>query len=113
MPTLCFEGHSDDTFGETQHFRDDYDNCGTGATIEYLVSADGHAIVVTGQHCPGNSGTWMIGVANHDPDNDDVDFPKWPMRIEPQDYRNGFQPQLIIEAPDGVEIKCLCRSVED
>ena len=107
--TLIFEGYSDDTFGETNHFRDDYDNCASGKPIEYLVKSGSEAIVVTGHHCPNNSGTWMIGVANYDPDSEDCDFPKWPIRIEPQDYRNGFQPRLIIEAPDDVEIKCFQR----
>ena len=111
MPTLRFEGYSDDTFGEVLHTKDDYDNCGSGNPIEYLVSdpATGLALVVTGQHCPGNSGSWMIGVANHDPDAEDRDFPRWPMRIEAQDYRNGFQPSLVIEAPEGVTLRCLQR----
>lgn len=119
MPILRFEGYSDDTFGEVQHFKDDYDNCASGKPIEYLVlgpAIDGQpqlCIIVTGQHCPGNSGSWLIGVANHDPDSEDRDFPRWPMRIEAQDYRNGFQPSLVIEAPDGVTIKCLQRSGDD
>lgn len=111
MPTLRFEGYSDDTFGEVLHTKDDFDNCASGEPIEYLVEdpATGLGIVVTGQHCPGNSGSWMIGVANHDPDCCDCDFPRWPMRIEPQNYRNGFNPALIIEAPDGATVICLQR----
>jgi hypothetical protein len=113
--TLRFEGYSDDTFGEVAHFKDDYDNCASGKPIEYLVEdrATGRGIVVTGQHCPGNSGSWLIGVANHDPDYADVDFPRWPMRIEAQDYRNGFQPSLVIEAPATVTIRCLQREPEE
>ena len=92
MPILRFEGYSDDTFGEIAHTKDDYDNCASGEPIEYLVAhrASGTGVVVTGQHCPGKSGSWMIGVANWDPDFADTDFPRWPMRIEAQDYRNGF-----------------------
>lgn len=30
MPTLRFEGYSDDTFGEVAYFEDDYDNCASG-----------------------------------------------------------------------------------
>lgn len=114
MPILRFEGYSDDTFGEVAHTKDDYDNCASGEPIEYLVSdwATGNAIVVTGQHCPGNSGSWMIGVANHDPDAEDKDFPRWPMRIEAQDYRNGFQPSLVIDAPAGVTVRCLQRDTK-
>jgi hypothetical protein len=110
MPTLRFEGYSDDTFGEVAHFRDDYDNCASGKPIEYLVQHGPHGLIVTGHHCPGNSGSWLIGVANHDPDADDRDFPRWPMRIEAQNYRNGFQPSLVIDAPEGVTIRCLQRA---
>lgn len=111
MPTLRFEGYSDDTFGEVLHTKDDFDNCASGKPIEYLVKdpATGLGIVVTGQHCPGNSGSWMIGVANFDTEASDEDFPRWPMRIEPQNYRNGFNPALIVEAPDGVTVTCLQR----
>lgn len=113
MKLLRFEGHSDDTFGEVEAFNDDYDNCASGKPIEYLVEAGGLAVVVTGQHCPGHSGSWLIGVANFDPEAADVDFPRWPMRIEPQAYRNGFQPSLVIEAPDDVKIRCMLREEED
>lgn len=113
MPTLRFEGYSDDTFGEFSHFRADYDNCASGEPIEYLVlgpAIDGQeqlGIVVTGQYCPGESGGWLIGVANYDPAYADIPFPKWPIRIEPQNYRDNFGPSLVIDAPDGVTIKCL------
>lgn len=115
MPTLRFEGYSDDTFGEVLHTKDDYDNGASGRPIEYLVSdpATGLGIVVTGQHCPGASGSWMIGVANHDPDYSDRDFPRWPMRLEAQNYRNGFQPALVIEAPEVVTLTCLTRDGGD
>lgn len=119
MPILRFEGYSDDTFGEVAHFKDGYDNCASGKPIEYLVlgpAIDGQpqlGVVVTGQHCPGNSGSWLIGVANYDPDAEDRDFPRWPMHIEAQDYRNGFQPALVIDAPEGVTLKCLQRGSDD
>jgi len=115
MPILRFEGYSDDTFGEVEHFKDDHDNCASGTPIEYLVEhkETGLGLVVTGQHCPGNSGSWLIGVANHDPEFDDHDFPRWPMRIEAQNYRNGFQPSLVIDAPEGVTIRCLQRDADD
>lgn len=115
MPILRFEGYSDDTFGEVEHFKDDYDNCASGTPIEYLVEhkETGLGLVVTGQHCPGNSGSWLIGVANYDPEFDDRDFPRWPMRIEAQNYRNGFQPSLVIDAPEGVTIRCLQKDAND
>ncbi len=113
--TLRFEGASDDTFGEVEHFQDDFDNCASGEPIEYLVydPVSNVGVVVTGQFCPGNSHTWMIGVATYDPNADDADFPRWPMRLEPQKYRNGFNPSLVIEAPDTVELRCLTRTDED
>lgn len=112
MPVLRFEGHSDDTFGEVSHFHDDYDNYASGKPIEYLVECEGvdGGIVVTGQHCPNNSGSWLIGVANHDPDYSDRAMPNWPIQIVPQDGKYGFSPALIIEVPDGVKIKCLQRT---
>ena len=33
MPTLRFEGSSDDTFGEASHFKDSYDNCASGKIL--------------------------------------------------------------------------------
>lgn len=72
-----------------------------------------YKVIVTGQHCPGHAGSWLIGVANWDPDAADTDFPRWPMRIEPQNYRNGFQPSLVIEAPEGVTLTCLQRHGSD
>ncbi|MGZ5055350.1 MAG: hypothetical protein ACXWAT_10475 [Methylobacter sp.] len=116
MPTLRFEGHSDDTFGEVDHFQDDYDNCASGKPISYKVTAkddDGvqQSIIVTGQHGLNSAG-WAITVENFDPKYVDVDFPRWPMRIEPQKFRNGYQPSLVIEAPEGVTIKCLQRHDE-
>lgn len=107
--TLRFEGYSDDTFGEVAHFKDDFDNCASGKPIEYLVHSEaaGCGLIVTGQHCPGNSGSWLIGVSNFDPNFEDVAMPRWPVRIEPQAYRNGFNPSLLIDAPDDVTIRCL------
>lgn len=113
MPILRFEGYSDDTFGEVEHFNDDYDNCASGDAIRYLVTAKNdngieQAIVVTGIYGEFSAG-WSIAVENYDPKAEDIDFPRWPMRIEPQNYRNGFQPSLIIDAPESVTIKCLER----
>ena len=94
MPTLRLEGYSDDTVGEVLHTRDDYDDCASGEPIQYLVSAEPYEIVVTGQFCPGHSGSWLIGVANYDPECLDRDLPPWPMRIEPQSDRFRYSPAL-------------------
>jgi hypothetical protein len=107
MPTLRFEGYSDDTFGEYAHTNDDYDNCASGKPIEYLVQdpATGEGIVVIGKHCPGSAKGWMIGVAACQPPSiyDDACLPDWPMRFEP----NGYNNRLLIEAPEGVVVRCL------
>jgi len=52
----------------------------------------------------------MIGVANWDPDTEDLPFPDWPMRIEPQDGRFAYSPALVIEAPETVQISHLLEN---
>ena len=106
MPTLRFEGHSDDTFGEVLHTKDDYDNCGSCEPIEYLVQdpETGLGVVVTGQFCPGNSTNWMIGIANYQPD-EELKMPKWPIRFVPDGDCNA----MVIEAPEGAIVRCLTR----
>jgi hypothetical protein len=117
MPNLHFEGYSDDTFGEVLHARDDYDNCASGKPIDYLVTAPGvpGGLVVTGQHgrdCAGDvSVSWQIGVAPYDPDHEDTPPPAWPMRFERSE--RGYSLRLVIEAPEGVEVRCLNRSGDE
>ena len=110
MKTLHFEGASDDTFGETHEFRDDYDNCASGRPIRYLVSAGSESLLVVGQYCPEPATGWLIGVARADED-DDRPLPSWPMRIEHGE--RPYTPRLVIEAPDGVVIRCLEREDDD
>lgn len=109
MPTLRFEGYSDDTFGEYAHTNDDYDNCASGEPIEYQVfdPVKEIGIVVIGQHCPGSAMGWMIGVAVCQPPStdDETCVPDWPMQFEP----NGYENRLVIEAPEGVVVRCLTR----
>ena len=113
MPTLRFEGASDDTFGEYAHTRDDYDNCASGKPIDWLVTAPGvpGGLIVTGQYGreanADVSMSWQIGVAAHDPDNTDAPLPPWPMRIERSE--RPYSPSLVIEVPDGVQVRCLQR----
>lgn len=113
MTTLRFEGASDDTFGEYAHFREDFDNCGTGLPIHYRLTGpviDGRPageMLVIGHYCPGEHATgWMIGVARCGYD-DDAPLPDWPMHYEFSD--RPYSPQLVIEAPEGVAMKCLER----
>jgi hypothetical protein len=108
MPTLRFEGYSDDTFGEYAYTNDDHDNCASGEPIEYLVRdpASGCALVVKGQHCPRSCIDWVISVGNHfQPDVGDKPFPHWPMSFVPKDDAIS----LLIEAPEGVIVRCLTR----
>ena len=109
MPVLKFEGYSDDTFGEYEHTKDDYDCCANGSMIVFRVEADSEGLHVCGQYsgpkwpkeCPG---CWIVGVQ---PLDEDVSLPSWPMRFENGD--SGYSPRLVIDAPDGVTVKCLNR----
>ena len=111
--TLRFGGYSDDTFGEITPRGDDYDNCASGNPIEYLVQ-DAHApdmgVVVTGQHCPGESGGWMVGVAPYDPHGNDL-APDWPMRLVLRADYWGYA--LEIDAPADVIVRCLTREANE
>lgn len=108
--TLRFEGYSDDTFGEVEHFGDDFDNAASGKPIRYLVTHPDvpGGMVVVGQYGREDvPGDWFIGVAGYDPDYADVPMPDWPMRIVRSE--RPYSPSLIIKAPAGVVIRCLER----
>jgi hypothetical protein len=108
--TLRFEGYSDDTFGEVEHFGDDFDNAASGKPIRYLVThpdVEG-GLVVVGQYGRDDvPGDWFIGVAGYDPECRDVPMPDWPVRIARSE--RPYSPALIIEAPAGVRIQCMER----
>lgn len=112
MPQLIFEGYSDDTFGEYGFTQDDYDCCASGALIVFSVTSESEGMHVVGQYggdgwpdeCPA---CWFIGVQ---PIEDGVSIPKWPMRFELAD--NGYSPRLIVDAPEGVKVRCLNRKDE-
>jgi hypothetical protein len=107
---LRFEGSSDDTFGMTHHSRaDDYDNCGSGKPIEWLLTApNGESMLVVGQYCPGAATGWLIGVARAG-DDDDEPMPAWPMRIE--HGAREYSPALLIDVPAGTTTRCLQRLI--
>ncbi|NID06615.1 hypothetical protein HBF26_17100 [Luteibacter jiangsuensis] len=113
MKTLRFEGYSDDTFGEYAVTKDDFDNCASGEPIEYLITAPSEpdaGLIVTGQHCPEHSGSWLIGIANFDPDFTDRPIPNWPARFVPAtDARFFYNPVLEIDVPDDFVLRCLQR----
>lgn len=110
MPQLIFEGHSDDTFGEYGFTKDDHDCCASGALIVFSVTDESEGMNVVGQYgstdwpdeCPG---CWLIGIQ---PIEEDVPITSWPMRFETAD--NGYSPRLIVDAPEGVKVRCLNKS---
>ena len=114
MKTLIFGGYSDDTFGEITPRGDDYDNCASGAPIEWLLesASAGQAMLVVGQFCPGHAGGWLVGVSTWDPSADDVPLPDWPMRLRPRPDVP-YSPALEIDVPDDIIIRCLQRGEED
>lgn len=110
MPELIFQGHSDDTFGEYGLTGDDYDCCGSGALIVYSVEAAGEGLRVIGQYGGKDwpswlPACWLIAIQQLD---EDIPIPDWPMEFQTGD--SGYSPMLIIDAPDGVKVKCLNRS---
>ena len=113
MPRLEFTGYSDDTFGEYSHFKDDYDCCASGALIVYQLRCGDERMNVVGQYagkgwpddCPG---CWLIGVQQAE---EGVPIPKWPISFE--EGAMEYSTTMVIEAPDGVEMKCLNRMEDD
>ena len=107
MSKFVFEGQSDDKFGECEQTNDDYDNCATSEPIWYeLKTPDGAGIVVTGMY--GNDinrgGGWLIGVEIID-EYKPVDW-TITMNVSHGGYRN----QLIVEAPEDAQLRCLNKS---
>lgn len=114
MKTLAFEGYSDDTFGEYNITRDDYDNCASGKPIRYLITVPDHpgGMLVVGQHGRDDlECSWMIGVGAYDPEHDDVPLPSWPVRMLPS-TRTPYSPRLEVDAPDNFVLTCLERQPE-
>lgn len=114
MKTLRFEGHSDDTFGEYGVTNDDYDNCASGTPIDWIVTAPSQpdvGLVVTGQHCPGLSGSWLVGISSYDPKFHDLAMPSWPARFVPDLSRAAGQrnPVLEVDVPDDFVLRCAQR----
>lgn len=110
MPTLRFEGHSDDTFGEYGHFNEDRDNCASGSPHVFKVeglSKDGtrSGLHVWGLYdpalCPKSTpACWIIGIQQLE---EDLALPDWPMRWEITE--RGYSPVLVIDAPEGVTLE--------
>lgn len=103
MPTLVFEGYSDDTFGEYGHTNCDHDNAASGEPIEFVVETEDYGLLVVGQyaHTASNKGTWLIGVSPAY----EGSMPPWPMRFTKGN--RPYSPALHIEVPDGFEMQCI------
>lgn len=110
MNPLRFHGYSDDTFGEYGRTKDDFDNCASGKPIDWAVTdASGCGVLVSGQYGKHNS-CWSIAVTPWS-DEEEPATPPWPMRIEPPTGEDTpYSPVLVIEAPEGVTVRCLQRS---
>lgn len=104
--TFKFYGCSDDTFGEYEETKIDFDNCASGKPIRFeLIAPNGEGMIVSGQYCPPETGGWQVSVAPMDADEDSPQIPEWPIRVErsPTEY----SPMLVIETPKGVKLRCL------
>lgn len=81
----------------------------SGALIVFQVTVGSEGVNIVGQYdgkkwppsCPA---CWLIGVM---PMDEDTPIPDWPMRFKMAG--NGYSPQLIIDAPEGVQVLCLNR----
>lgn len=96
MQTLKFAGYSDDTFGEYNVTRTDYDNCANGKPITFKVTAEDKSIYVTGRYNLHRNGCWGIEIA---PGAED-ESPDWPMRVTIM----GYSSVLEIDIPDGARV---------
>ena len=105
MKTLKFYGYSDDTFGEYGVTDTDYDNCSSGESVTFKVTAHGKALFVTGQYSRNNTGCWDVGVSIEDENN----CPEWDMRIYFEDYSTVLE----IDVPDDFTLECILEGSED
>ena len=105
MPTLFFQGLSDDTFCEMTCDVDS-DNCASGEPIYMRVSGGGESLIVRGQYCPGPAGGWVIG-AGCDGEHGEGEgpMPDWPMRFERSSIP--YSSLLTIEAPEGARVEVI------
>lgn len=97
MKKLCFEGCSDDTFGEYGLTNDDVDNCGSGNPIQCLISSTEGSLLVIGQYgtLHLDNGCWIIGISMA---KENSEIPNWPISYKMAE--SGYSPQLFISVPD-------------
>lgn len=107
MKEFQFQGRSDDTFGEYNTTRHDYDNCASGKPIEYLITAPGviGGVLVTGQYGRRDIASWEISVAAYDKAHADNHLPPWPIYFDHSE--SDYSPLLVVEAPDDAVLHCL------
>lgn len=112
MKKYIFSGRSDDTFGEYETSKDDYDNCASGEPIKFeLKDANGFGFFVAGQYSPNGSGCWSIAVEPIDEDK----YPDWEIKfVSPSDHNPcPYTMLLSIEAPDDAILTCLSRDPDN
>lgn len=106
MATITIYGASDDLveveihgkYGQKGFEAYAYDR---GRTI-FLTMPDGAGMRVYAEYSPTDlgGGVWMIGVAQL---GEDQPIPDWPMKYRMAE--NGYSPELIIQAPEDVEVE--------
>ncbi len=111
MKTLKFYGASDDLFEIEGTNKGEPDEIGIygGAAAVSIVAPDGTGLVVGGFYdlpkWPHKGSCWTIAVSLLE---EDKPLPAWPMRFETN--KNGYSPQLVIDAPDGSSVKRIGES---
>lgn len=105
MVTVTICGASDDRveveiLGEDGRIDFEADAFDRGRSI-FLRLADGTGMRVYAEYSPTDlgGGVWMIGVAQL---GENQPIPDWSMKYRTAE--NGYSPELIIEAPEGVEV---------
>lgn len=109
MKTFCFEGYSDDTFGEYGSTKEDWDNCANGHPFVVSVwsASEKTGLYVwgwyAGKQWPKEApGCWMIGVQQWD---EDIALPRWNIRYS--NGESGYTPSLLLDVPDDTKIERL------
>lgn len=96
MKRLEARGSSDDTFGVYGAGpSDDHDDCAKFTVRAFLVDAgDDGRVLVTGVYGKVKNGTWSIGLAPFDEDDE------WPVWAQPTWSVDGYTPVMALMVPD-------------
>ena len=100
---IYFSGSSDDNFGwEADSGHGDEIGCYQTPGWFRVQAPNGDGLMVFGCYAPEGcpDGTWVIGITLL---KEDHPLPDWPIFYRAAE--NGYSPALVIDAPEGVEIK--------